>query len=85
MFFFIILFFFFRGSDKLQCAIYYAIDGDQVDILELLAQQVFKLIQFIYKKDLILAFNASVMDYKLTNKSPPPTIFILNQILILFT
>ena len=25
--------------DKLQCAIYYAIDGDQVDILELLAQQ----------------------------------------------
>jgi len=28
-----------RGSDKLQCAIYYAIDGDQVDILELLAQQ----------------------------------------------
>jgi len=30
---------FYRGSDKLQCAIYYAIDGDQVDILELLAQQ----------------------------------------------
>ncbi|XP_023338966.1 ankyrin-3 [Eurytemora carolleeae] len=29
----------FRSSDKLQCAIYYAIDGDQVDILELLAQQ----------------------------------------------
>ena len=28
-----------RSSDKLQCAIYYAIDGDQVDILELLAQQ----------------------------------------------
>ncbi|CAB4061078.1 unnamed protein product [Lepeophtheirus salmonis] len=27
------------SSDKLQCAIYYAIDGDQVDILELLAQQ----------------------------------------------
>ncbi len=30
---------FYRSSDKLQCAIYYAIDGDQVDILELLAQQ----------------------------------------------
>jgi len=30
---------FSRSSDKLQCAIYYAIDGDQVDILELLAQQ----------------------------------------------
>ena len=30
---------FMRSSDKLQCAIYYAIDGDQVDILELLAQQ----------------------------------------------
>ena len=29
----------YRSSDKLQCAIYYAIDGDQVDILELLAQQ----------------------------------------------
>ena len=28
-----------RSSDKLQCTIYYAIDGDQVDILELLAQQ----------------------------------------------
>jgi len=28
-----------RSSDKLQCAIYYAIDGDQVDILELLSQQ----------------------------------------------
>jgi len=29
----------YASSDKLQCAIYYAIDGDQVDILELLAQQ----------------------------------------------
>lgn len=29
----------YRSFDKLQCAIYYAIDGDQVDILELLAQQ----------------------------------------------
>jgi len=30
---------YYRSSEKLQCAIYYAIDGDQVDILELLAQQ----------------------------------------------
>ena len=31
--------FYCRSSDKLQGAVYYAIDGDQVDILELLSQQ----------------------------------------------